>query len=650
MDASGFPIWQVDISLEKPRAPVRYKYVILEPETGRIVTWETGDNRILWPDSALSDKGLMIRSDEQFRHSDGAWRGAGVSIPVFSLRSRNGMGVGEFNDIKLLVDWAVEAGLSLIQLLPVNDTVASHGWMDSYPYAAISVFALHPVYMNVASIGGLSRKVARAAIEETRKASNHGETVDYEAVMRTKSRFYKLIFDEQREKFLNDPAFLRFFEENREWLVPYAVFSYLRDLYGTCEHTCWKQHRRMTRAQIAALAAPGTAHYDDIAVHYFIQYHLHRQLLDAAVYARSRGVVLKGDIPIGVYRYSVDTWLDPELFNMDVQAGAPPDAFAANGQNWSFPTYNWSAMAKDGYAWWRSRLVEMSKYFDAFRIDHILGFFRIWEIPWEHLQGIMGHFNPSIPLHPHEIEARGIPFDRERFCEPYIRAHMLGDLFGPYVDEVVRDYLQEYAPGCYRMAPGYETQRDVDEKLPLADNLPAESRARVERIRNGLFSLHSEVLFLEAPGYNGECFDPRSTFQSTRSFQDLGHETQARLNELYVDYFYRRHEHFWRDQAMIRLPVIKHATNMLICGEDLGMVPDCVPGVMQELGEKPGICVCPSPSTPVGTKVRLLPDPEDDRPAGGSGISLVPSYTEPPSCTYGLNKGTVLIRHCRRAV
>jgi 4-alpha-glucanotransferase len=392
--------------------------------------------------------------------------------------------------------------------------------------------------------------------------------------MRVKSRYFKQAYDAVRDAFLRDRDYIAFFKRNRDWLVPYAAFSCLRDRFGTPDHTAWPEYSRVDRAAIEAFCKPDAAHFDDVAVHYFIQYHLHRQLADAAAYARERGVVLKGDIPIGVYRHSVDTWVAPGLFHMDRQAGAPPDAFSTDGQNWKFPTYNWPAMARDGYAWWRRRFAKMADYFDAFRIDHILGFFRIWEIPEHGVDGMQGRFNPSLPFAREELQARVPAFEPDRFCRPYIRRGMLDARFGADADRVAHTYLDEYAPGCFSFKPEFATQRAVADAL--AD-------ARREDIKRGLFSLLNEVLFLEAPGSGGRAFNPRHAFHQTESYRTLDAGTRAALDAVYIEYFYRRHETFWREQAMIKLPAILAGTEMLVCGEDLGMVPDCVPGVMQEL-------------------------------------------------------------------
>lgn len=576
------PQWCGEVAVPVSDFPLRYKYLI-KNEDNTLAFWEKFFDRfIALPDGFLPE--VIEIGDDKFDFPQYPWKGAGVAIPVFSLRRANGFGVGEFTDIKLLVDWAVETGLKLVQILPVNDTVAKHTWMDSYPYAAISVYALHPVYINLLEIGKLNSDINQEIIEAQGNYLNSLQKIDYEAVMALKSRFYKLIYDQKKKEFLKDPDFLRFFEENAYWLKPYAAFSYLRDLFNTPDFSRWGEYSKPTDALMKHLTDPGSAHYDDIAVHYFIQYHAHRQLLEAANYARSKGVVLKGDIPIGIYRNSADAWLNPHLYHMDCQAGAPPDDFSTKGQNWRFPTYNWDEMAKDNYGWWQQRLHQLSRYFDAFRIDHILGFFRIWEIPSSQVEGLMGYFNPSIPYYRDEIQNRGIWFDENRLCKPYIREHFLYERFGDLTEYVKSHYLVESGYQCYELHPDYDTQRKVEEKLVIEPDATPEMRSRIERITQGLYSLIAEVLFLPAPGTGGNGFFPRNTLHFTRSYQELDNHAKHVINELYLDYFYYRNEEFWRGKAMEKLPVLKKATNMLLCGEDLGMVPACVPDVMNDLG------------------------------------------------------------------
>jgi len=563
----------VKLNLQGESFPIAYKYGVFDTEKSNFVRYEDGVNRVLG-DAAGPDRHTLV-NDGFARLPVDTWKGAGVAIPVFSLRSEKGFGVGELEDLRLLADWAQAAGLKLIQILPVNDTTATHTWTDSYPYAAISAFALHPLYLNLGAVADVENQKLLAALEPERRRLNALDTVDYEAVMKAKLDFIRHIFPSQKAATFRSSVYRKFFADNRHWLEPYAVFCHLRDTFGTPDFNQWPAHRRYQPKEADELAAENSPSYDDIALHYFIQYHLHRQLKAAAEYVHARGLILKGDIAIGVSRHGADVWCEPELFHMGTQAGAPPDAFAVKGQNWGFPTYHWPRMKQDGFAWWRRRFEQMSCYFDAFRIDHILGFFRIWSIPAQAVEGIMGYFVPAIPVEAGEFAARGIELDRVRFTRPFLTDAVLSRIFGNESGTVHRDFLDTNAGGIYSLKPEFATQRQVEDYFAAL-----EKNERNAKIKNGLFDLISNVILFEVEGK----FHFRFGMEQTTSFKYLPAETRARLKAFYVDYFFRRQNDFWMREAMQKLPALKRVTNMLVCGEDLGFVPDCVPVVMKQLG------------------------------------------------------------------
>jgi 4-alpha-glucanotransferase len=581
LDDSRYPFWRTEVFIEDHSRPLNYKYGIYSKKEKKFIGYEEGPNRVLDQKLSVIDNALLIKTDINYNYPTGLWKGAGVAIPVFSLRTQNSFGVGEFMDLKVLVDWSVKTGLKLVQILPINDTIANHTWKDSYPYAAISVFALHPVYLNLLEMGKLSDKKLMETYVRKGSKLNKNDTVDYVSVMKLKSRYFKQLYDQDKKKFLNDKRYKKFFKENKDWLIPYAAFSCLRDRYGTPDFTKWEAYSDYDEKEIQKLVKPSNPDYDDFAVHYFIQFHLHLQLSKVVEYARSKGVILKGDLPIGIYRDSVDAWVEPKLYHMNKQAGAPPDAYSITGQNWRFPTYNWEEMANDNYAWWRRRLSQMAKYFDAYRIDHILGFFRIWEIPYDSIEGLMGVFNPAIPIYKDEIERRGIHFDYDRFCKPVIRDYILDELFGELKEEVISNFLDDTGNNNFQLKESFNTQRKVEDYFAI-NKLNDEEKAI--RIQFGLYTLIGNILFMEEPGSNGTAFHPKIAYHSTYSYKEMDDHTKKVLNDVYTHYFYHRQENFWREQAMVKLPAINRASDMLICGEDLGMVPDCVPGVMHELG------------------------------------------------------------------
>ena len=417
-----------------------YKFGIYDTAIKKFVSFESGNNRVLY--EPVSKNKLVLVQDGFAQVGHNQWKGAGVAIPVFSLRSKQSIGVGEFSDIKLLADWSKKIGLKLIQLLPINDTTATHSWMDSYPYAAISAFALHPMYIRLSELVDADQAHLIQDAVDQQIELNNSTVVDYEAVLSAKWKALKAVYAVNGKRDLATAAFKQFFTDNQAWLVPYSAFSYLRDLHGTIDFNAWPNHATFNAAAIDQLTNPKSKSYADIAFFYFVQFHLHLQLKAATDYAHAQGVVLKGDIPIGVYRFGADAWQHPHLFHMDKQAGAPPDDFAVSGQNWGFPTYNWDQMASDGFAWWKSRFDQMKYYFDAFRIDHILGFFRIWSIPMHAVEGILGHFVPAIPISINELNAKGIAFDHYRFTMPYINETILFQVFG-YDNTYVKSNLLE---------------------------------------------------------------------------------------------------------------------------------------------------------------------------------------------------------------
>jgi 4-alpha-glucanotransferase len=569
--------WVCRLPIPKESFPIEYKYGVWHRKNKEFIRFEEGPNRLL-PGDAHKKK-INILHDGFAHLPNNTWRGAGVAIPVFSLRSKRSFGVGEFTDLKGLVNWARRTGLKLIQILPVNDTTADHNYYDSYPYAAISAFALHPLYLNLEKAAGHRHAELIKPLRKRQKELNDLPQVDYEQVMKIKLSAARELYNLQQDEFLADTAFREFFHGNRHWLEPYAVFCHLRDKNGTPDFSKWKAHNRYDPETVSKYAAPGTRHYHSIVLHYFIQYHLHLQLRDATDYAHKHGIIVKGDIPIGIYRFSCDAWMEPRLYHMDQQAGAPPDNFAIKGQNWGFPTYNWEEMEKDGFSWWRRRFEQMSNYFDAFRIDHILGFFRIWSIPMEAAQGVMGHFEPAIPVYRGEFNDRKIPFDHDRYARPFINEAVLWELFGQDADAVKAAFLDDRGDGYFRMKPAFDTQRKIGDHFRKEENAGCAAKWQA-----GLLDLISNVILLEVEGSGGQQFHFRIDMENTSSFRHLDWNVQQMLKSLYVDYFYSRQDEFWRRQALHKLPPLKRATNMLVCGEDLGMVPRCVPDTMKQLG------------------------------------------------------------------
>lgn len=474
MSYVGSALWSVSVDIAEV---FEYKFVI--KRHGETI-WEGGENRVIGEEQLNSGyvQGLEFRSDERVRF-------AGVAIPLFSLRTEQSQGIGDFVDLRKMADWASEVGLRVIQILPINDTTQRRDRHDAFPYNAITSFGLHPLYLSVNELG--------AAYKEDGPFTD----IDYDQVSDFKWSFFEECFARRGEQDMDSDSYREFFSDNEHWLKPYALFCALRDRYGTTDTSLWQQSYSDELFDSCT----------DVGIHLWLQYHLDRQLRDSVAYCHSKGVLLKGDIPIGVSPCSVETWSMPHLFNMDVAAGAPPDDFSHSGQNWGFPTYNWERMAEDGYLWWRQRLEKMADYFDMYRIDHILGFFRIWEIPKGAPSALVGYFSPSLPYSLSELKRFGLPLKR-----------------------------------------GYITDDE-------------------------------ETLFVEYGG--GYC--PRINGYKTALYGNLSAAEKQSFDKLYEEFYFRRHNSFWEQKAMDKLPALLAATSMLCCGEDLGMIPSCVEDVMGRL-------------------------------------------------------------------
>ena len=567
--------WTVTLNAASLEFPLEYKFVACNADTKEVEEWEAHNNRLLCIDGMKKGE-IYLTPESEVRFTSSARKVAGTAIPVFSLRSEGSFGVGDFGDLKKLIDWAVSTHQQAIQILPINDTTITNTWMDSYPYNSISIYAFHPMYIDLRQLGKLKDKEALAFYEEKRKELNALPQIDYEAVNNTKRAYLKSMYQQTGKKVLASAEFKKFFKENEHWLLPYAAFSYLRDQYGTPNFSQWPEHNEYHADEIAAMCIPESDCYEEIAFYYYIQYNLHIQLLDAGNYAREKGIIFKGDIPIGISRNSVEAWIEPYYFNMNGQAGAPPDAFSTNGQNWGFPTYNWDVMEKDDYQWWQKRFRKMAEYFTAYRIDHILGFFRIWEIPSHSVHGLLGQFVPALPMSVDEIQSYGLTFQKDFMTKPFINENILNRIFGEKADRVKETFVQHCHDDIYEMRSEFDTQRKVE--AYLAERKDEESR----NICEGLYTLISNVLFVPDRKHPS-MYHPRIAVQNDFIFEVLSPEEKEVFNRLYNHYYYQRHNQFWYQEAMKKLPILTQSTSMLVCGEDLGMVPDCVPWVMEQL-------------------------------------------------------------------
>ena len=570
LDDSDFPMFRLSCDMSSGRE-LEFKLVVRD-QTGQLI-WEDGANRHVKVPEVLAEGSIV--EIEPFRESGHHWKCAGTAIPVFSLRSVDDDGIGDFLDLKLMADWAKKTGQKIIQILPVNDTTMTRSWRDSYPYNSISSFALNPNYIRVEAIGHIPDGERKAYREVVDNRYQQSEKIDFEDVAYMKNVMLHLQFDSHGDEHLQSKEFQEFYDSNSHWLRPYAAFCVLRDRYNTADMKSWEGYSDFSEDIVEELERTNGR---QMRFEYFVQFHADKQLKEARDYCHSLGICLKGDIPIGISRTSVDAWQYPRLFNLDKSAGAPPDDFAVLGQNWGFPTYNWDEMSKDGFKWWKDRFKKMADYFDAYRIDHLLGFFRIWEMDDDVIHGLLGTFNRTLPLSPDTMKAEyGFVFNRQLYTRPYITDRSLEEIFGEFAVEVKSHYLERPLDGLYSLKPEFDNQKKIAAKF--AGDYQSEKSGILCR---GLLRLLDDVLFIEDPR-DMDKYHPRITPRSSAIYQSLSDNQRAAFDRLYEDFYYHRPVDFWKEQAMWKLPPLIDSTGMLCCGEDLGMIPSCVPEVMEKL-------------------------------------------------------------------
>ncbi|HZP40754.1 MAG TPA: 4-alpha-glucanotransferase [Candidatus Binatia bacterium] len=330
-------------------------------------------------------------------------RRGGILLPLFSLRGAHDWGIGEIDDLADLCDWLAAAGHRLLQLLPIVEMSLG----ERSPYAALTAFAIDPIYVafdaveDFAAAGGVAAMspADRAAVAALGSAT----AVDYDSVRAVKRRaleraFRHFLAHEWATGSTRAAAFRRFREEEAAWLADYGLFRACQEAHAGAAWTEWEPALRARAPE--ALATAGRDLAEQRLLHEYAQWIAAEQWAAARRRAAAAGVRLKGDLPFMVSANSADVWPRREEFHLDLTVGAPPDAFNADGQDWGLPAYRWDAMARNDYAWLRARAARAAELFDVFRLDHVVGYYRMFVIP----PGGRGRF---VPPDEHEQLALG---------------------------------------------------------------------------------------------------------------------------------------------------------------------------------------------------------------------------------------------------
>ena len=493
----------------------------------------------------------------------------GVLVPVSALRTSASLGIGEFADLPPLAEWCADVGLDLIQILPVNDT----GWQPS-PYSAQSAFALHPLYLRIESLpeyrnlSPADRTEVDAAIAALRAAHDGAPRIDYGAVLEAKTAVERLVYDRSAGDEAVRSAVHDFVCGN-SWVREYAAYRVIK---AECSGASWKEwpEFRDPTPDVMGVIWSDERRLPELRFHAWLQMRLDEQLSAAAEAVSSVGVLLKGDLPILINEDSVDTWAHRTYFSTRLRAGAPPDAQSPTGQNWGLPIYDWTELARDDYHWWKERLRQADRYYAVYRIDHVLGFFRVWSIPADDVTGYLGHFNPGAAASRERLNEAGLDHHRIRWlAEPHIRGPQVREQLGDEADTAI-DLALEQIEGedLYLFGPGIGGERDVlalDCSQPARDWLAGQYRDRA-------------LVRLEH-----DRFVPVWWFTSCSRYATLS-EDERRGFQALADELRSESERLWEEQGRRLLTFMRETTGMLACAEDLGAIPDCVPGVLADLG------------------------------------------------------------------
>ena len=493
----------------------------------------------------------------------------GVLVPVSALRSDENLGVGEFADIPALAQWCKSVGFDLIQLLPVNDSGG-----ESSPYSALSAFVLHPIYLRITDlpeVDGLpaaDRSSILDSITAIRTEHADAPRIRYRELLSAKLAVVTEIFSRISVDHGMRAVLDRFIADNR-WIHQYAAFKVLKAVNAERAWMNWPECRDPEPADIDAVwKDDGMAR--ELNFHVWLQMRLEEQFSRVARQVADAGITLKGDLPILMNEDSADVWAHRAAFITRLRAGAPPDMFTSVGQNWGFPIYNWDHLAHSGYQWWKDRLTQAAKYYAAYRIDHVLGFFRVWAIPEQNYSGLLGHFFPSVSVSRDRLHETGLDDGRIRWlAEPHLAGDEIRNALGAETDTVISlAFVQIGKEDLYVFRDSINGERDI-QGLSLPD-----------AILEWLIGRYADRALIALAD---DCFAPTWSFRSCSRYQQIQPHEKTAFERL-VNSLAAESEEIWEDQARRLLGFMREATDMLVCAEDLGVIPKAVPRVLTELG------------------------------------------------------------------
>ena len=505
----------------------------------------------------------------------------GAAIPVGALRGRGSMGVGEFADLAGFARLCKKMGLGLIQLLPVNDT----GY-ESSPYSSLTAFGLHPLYLRIEDLPEFAGADAaiKEKIAEAGRQHEPEPRFSHHQILQAKLDILRDIYAAHRAEIAKKAASggsLADWIGKNSWVKGYAVYRRLKEANGGKSWKEWPDHREVSAADIDALWNDAKLREEHL-FWAWLQEALDGQFGRAAKAIADAGIILEGDLPILMNEDSADVWAHPDIFIQDLSAGAPPDMYSPEGQNWGFPIYDWEAQAKDNYAWWRSRLAVAAKYYQAYRIDHVLGFFRIWASSRFDRSSALGRYIPYTPVTAGDLKKLGFDKSRIRWAsQPHIPTGELWDALRANWGNLFNE--AELAAAANKIFAKALNRVNNEElwlfKKKIRGEKDIDTLGLHPAIRTYLFQAWHNRIFLE---YQKGRFFPVWYFRNSRAYNTLSEIEKQNLEAL-LEKRRVKSEKVWEAQGKKLLSILVESSPMLPCAEDLGAVPDCVPRVLTRL-------------------------------------------------------------------
>ena len=512
-------------------------------------------------------------------------RSTGVAVPLGALRTENSPFIGEYTSLKRFALFCKNSGLSVIQLLPVLDTGT-----QSSPYSSLSAFALHPIYIDLKRLSNFescySKDPEFKRIYDELLSLSDAKRFDYQRILNLKDALLRKAFrvminvDKGNScRYLGE--YNDFVDKNARWLKPYCVFKNLKHKHMQAGWKNWPAEDKNLSLEEILRRWNDDSLFEEHTFYAWEQFVAYKELLKVSNEVRSLGITLKCDIPILLNEDSCDVWGNPGILNMKLRAGSPPDGDNPTGQSWGFPVYDWASQEKEGFSWWKDRLLRAAEFFGAYRLDHLPGFFRFWATNEGEETAELGATVPFSPISEKSLEKLGFSKERIRWLrEPHLSTEMVfrktGDLdkahaiLSLFCERIGHEELWLFKREFKSTADlknvsleGFELDEDLQDDIKGLFYRWWKNRTMIEVKRGQLV--------------------PNFKFAETRAWASLNQAERDVLLDLFAKNN-KKQENQWKKQAETIFSAIIPTTDMVACGEDLGVSMDCMPKVMDEFG------------------------------------------------------------------